>query len=228
MSQLLELIAALEQKYKLNTDVGVTQGARKIRKGITGKRITFFSSYKNQGRVLACEGDLEFRHCLKLEFDHAIESYYLQPFTLKLPGMSYTPDNLHKTASGKYVITEVKPYRESKLSSVKNIINTAHEYCLDQGVGFRLVTENELGSDIEHLNRERINQANPELIPPKILKYIKHKLGGSYRAPVTKCREILMSDGFDANIIESLLYSGFLTFEPDLLFSEWITVWSGP
>lgn len=228
MNQLLELVADVENRFRSSTDVGISQGVRKIRKGVTGKRITFFPSYKNQGRMLACEGDLEFRHCLQLEFDHAIQSYYLQPFTLELPGMSYTPDTLHKTASGEYVISEVKPHDKSELQSVKHIINTAHEYCFNHGVGFRLITERELGTDIQHLNRERINQANPELLPPKILKYIKHKLGRSYRAPVTKCREMLMSDGFDPNIIESLLYSGFLSFEPDLLFSEWITVWSGP
>ncbi len=155
-----EIIDVCDMKEKLNeifnkeNTKGVLQGDRKIRKGLTGKRVIFFPSSKNNA-LMPCESRLEAENCLAMEFDQSVQNYRSQPFTIRLSGKeTYTPDSVQKCRQGNFSFREVKfsGSLESqklieRLAKIKLILSSAN-------YRFEVLTEQDLHNYPENENRK--------------------------------------------------------------------------
>lgn len=180
---------------------------------------------KNGGVLLPCEGELEYKHCLLMEFDKSIESYYLQPFSLHTNVGKYTPDVLIKYVDQSFSLAEVKPSETLEKPSIKEKLEGVTARVISEGYSFKIVTEEDCGSEIDHLNRELIHRAQPELLSERVLGVIRGELGIGYKGTVSDLRRLLSPTFNPDNIVESLLFSDFLSFKRCRLLFENTVVW---
>lgn len=219
MSEVSELIRQLEKTWAAN--LGVAQGVRAFRKGAHGKRIIFFNSRKNGRVLMPCEGELEYKYCLKLEFDNEVDAYFLQPFTLKISATrSYTPDVLIRFVSNDYSIIEVKPLGSLERESIVETLRLAEGYIYGQGYSYSVITELDLQPDIEHVNRKTIYRAAPVKIPSSTAYHARSILGADFEGNVSTARKRLMEKGFDNNIVESLILSGHVIYNSSFEYDD--------
>ena len=219
MSVISQLISQLETSWAAN--LGVAQGVRAFRKGAHGKRIIFFNSSKNGRGLMPCEGELEYKYCLKLEFDNEVDAYFLQPFTLKISATkSYTPDVLVRFVSNDYNIVEIKPLGSLERESVVEVLRLAEGYIHGQGYSYFVITELDLQPEIEHVNRKTIYRAAPVQIPSSTAHHARSILGVDFEGKVSTARKRLIEKGFDNNIVESLILSGHVTFNSSFEYDD--------
>ena len=161
-----------------------------------------------------------------MEFDKSIESYYLQPFSLNTNVGKYTPDALIKYIDQRFSLAEVKPSEILEKPSVKEKLEGVKASVISEGYSFKIVTEEDFGSEIDHLNRELILRAQPELFNDEVLGVIRGELGIGYKGMISDLRSLLSPTFNPDNIVESLLFNDFLSFKRSRLLFENTIVWS--
>lgn len=123
---------------------GVLQGARKLRKGLPGKRVVFFHSVKNNA-LMPTESRLESANCLHLEFSQITQKYRTQPFKMSLhAGATYTPDFVYLDKKGIPTIQEVKFSGALCDPKVLSLHRKVRDICHRNNVNFHVVTEKPL------------------------------------------------------------------------------------
>jgi len=124
-------------------DSGAIHGVRKLRHGLTGKRVTFFRSAINECS-LPTESDLERQHCLHLERVFTVDRYRTQPFTVVHGEIHYTPDILVEWSSGKRSVLEVKPHGQFSDPKIKQKLNIFGPLIQNSGFDFQTVSEKDV------------------------------------------------------------------------------------
>lgn len=152
----IEALKNREQKHP-----GVWQGHREFSKGRYGKRIIFHHSLKSGGVLLPCEGDIEYRNCLKMEFDASISKYWLQPLKIDIGSHKYTPDVYIEYRSGIKAFREVKPSGQLENPDVDHLLRCATTFFLTNGYSFEVITEEHLWSGFELSNLSYIYAVSP-------------------------------------------------------------------
>lgn len=213
-----EIEATIHRKQK---HPSVRQGHREFTKGQTGKRIIFFHSIKSGGVLVPCEGDLEYRNALKMEYESSIESYWLQPCKIELGSSGYTPDVYIEYRSGVQAFREVKPSGKLKDPEIYEKLLLANAFFLNRGYSFEVVTENNLWDGNQLANLAHIYGCLSP-IPSPSAKLAALEIFSDLHEPVyvVDYRQLIEDNNIVPNVVEYLIYSGYLTIEHDSLFSE--------
>ncbi len=139
-----DLYDALQNILSNKPAKGVLQGQRKLRKGLHGKRVVFFSSTKNNS-LMPCESRLEADNCLDLELNGNVIKYRTQPITFSLGhGKSYTPDSVHIDRMGSIIVREAKIKKVLEKPRLIERLTRIRRILLAQNIHFQIVTEKEL------------------------------------------------------------------------------------
>jgi hypothetical protein len=199
----------------------VRQGYREFTKGKHGKRIIFLHSLKNGGVLLPCEGDLEYRNCLSMEFDKTIESYWLQPFQISLSNRKYTPDVYLEYQNGIKAFREVKPVGKLEAPEVEDLLRDATNFFGANGYSYEVMTEKSLPDGINLANMTFVYNCLPSSPSTSALLLAK-KLFSDLKKPalVADFRQLLGEKNLDSGLIEFLIFSGHISIDNDSLFSE--------
>lgn len=161
---------------------------------------------------------MEKANCLHLEVDNTVERYLGQPFKMKLDDFSYTPDCVIKYKYGLYEIREVKPHGKAQLKELLEKHEIIRQYCGNNGVIFKVVTENELSDEPVFYNRnflyrsalmpfssDEITLAYQAISKPTAVKYTLSSL-----------RATLSSQSFNQLLADRLMFEGYLSFNTKL------------
>lgn len=190
---------------------------RKLNKNrVTGKR----PSVKN-GRMVQWESFLERDYYILLEYDPDVIKYQEQPFTINYihdrKTRRYTPD-VFVTRTNKNQVVEVKPESELTDPEVQIKLEAGHQYCLENGYEFRIVTEKDIrsGAILENIkflyrfSRIQIPVEHQIKIACLLEDFTKGKSIGELS------RELSREIGIDCMpYIYSLIYKNKLTFNLD-------------
>ena len=138
------IYSSLQEALNKKAEKGVLQGQRKLRKGLHGKRVVFFSSKKN-GALMPCESRLEADNCLDLELDTKVVKYRTQPISFDLgQGKSYTPDSVHVDDFGSVIVREAKVKKVLEKPGLVERLTRIRKILFAQNIRFHVVTEKEL------------------------------------------------------------------------------------
>lgn len=208
-------------KHRDQKHPSVRQGHRKFRKGHHGKRIIFHHSLKSGGVLLPCEGDIEYRNSLKMEYDNSIANYWLQPFQIDIGTHKYTPDVYIEYRSGIAAFREVKPCGKLENPKVDHLLTSAKAFFLANGYSFEVITEKNLWSGFELANRSYIYGC---ISPVPSSKAISAALELFCNLPkpalVEDFRYLIKANNINPNVVEYLIFSGAIAIEHNDLFSE--------
>ncbi len=205
---------------------GVLQGNRKLWKGVTGKRIVFFPSIKNNAQM-PCESRLEAANCIDLEFNNEVRSYRTQPFTIKLNKKdTYTPDTLHIDHLGSLTVREVKFSGALQCNELRIRLAKINSIFLKHGISFVVLTEKQLQTSPHVENRKflyrcshlhfhdfQLNQAC-ELLPSSPSNYTL----GLFRSD---CKKL----GLEPLIADKLLFTGMALYKQEKKLNSNSLVW---
>ena len=194
---------------------GVLQGQRKLRKGLHGKRVVFFSSTKNNS-LMPCESRLEADNCLDLELDNDVIKYRTQPITFSLGhGKSYTPDSVHTDQFGSIIVREAKINKALEKSGLIERLTRIRRILLAQNIRFYVVTEKEL-------------QQQPRLENQKLLyRYSNHHFSNErlkaqvqyfreqeiYTLTLKEFRELCVDHSLVPQFADILILNGFAKYD---------------
>lgn len=208
-------------KHRDQKHPSVRQGHREFRKGRYGKRIIFFHSLKNGEVLLPCEGDLEYRNCLHMEYDRSIESYWLQPFQVHIGPSKYTPDVFIQYRNGAQAFREVKPSGQLQNPEVYEKLVQANAFFINHGYSFEIVTEDKLWGGNELANLAYIYGCLSP-IPSPCAKLAALEIFADLSKPVhvVDFRQLIEENNIAPNVVEFLIYSGNMIIDHDSLFSE--------
>jgi len=138
------IYSSLQEALNKKAEKGVLQGQRKLRKGLHGKRVVFFSSKKN-GALMPCESRLEADNCMDLELDSNVVKYRTQPISFDLgQGQSYTPDSVHVDNFGSVIVREAKIKKVLGKPGLVERLTRIRKILFAQNISFYVVTEKEL------------------------------------------------------------------------------------
>jgi hypothetical protein len=190
---------------------GVLQGARKLSKGLRGKRVVFFQSVKNNA-LMPCESRLESANCLYLEFNKNAPKYRTQPFKMRLHGgRHYTPDAIFIDKAGVPVIQEVKFSGALNCPNVLSLHRKVRDICNNIGVNFHVITEKTLLQHPHYYNLNYIYRGTHISMSDLQMSYALETIGST---PLTlnKLRQRLKQHNFPHVTAEHLLFNGLLDF----------------
>jgi len=215
----------IERAFKKSkVHLGVLQGVRTFTKGIPGKRIEFFPSAINDA-LIPCESTLETDHCLMMELEE-VERYLPQPFTFKVSGQSYTPDILLIDKYGRYELREVKPEGKLMCSKLRRFLDDVKEYCEEQGVTFRVITEKEIRTEHQFMSYKQIYRASHISFNELQIMEAKRLLNTGSALSFSNLRKRIIEHGLPALLLEKLLLKGYFKFDRTKPFNENSLIWA--
>lgn len=212
----IEALKNRDQKHP-----SVRQGHREFRKGRHGKRIIFHHSLKSGGVLLPCEGDIEYRNSLKMEFDNSIANYWLQPFQIDIGTHKYTPDVYLEYRNGIGAFREVKPHGQLENPKVDQLLRCAKAFFQANGYSFEVITEKNLWGGFELANLSYIYGCISTIpCPTAISTALKLFCKLPQPVLVEDFRHLIQANNINPNVVEYLIFLGEIAIDQNDLFSE--------
>ena len=185
---------------------------QRARNPVTPSRMTVRGQFpsKKMQRMVAWESQLERRACYLFEFTPEIVSFREQPERFHIPFKNkikrYTPDFEVVNKLGEVSYWEIKPLR--KLLELKDYFNFMSAYFLKRGLGFFVLTEEELMNPFREKNLTLLRQYQTVVLTNEMLLVLRDfYLKRDYRPLKIEVLEEL----FGKNIIYSALGNDYLS-----------------
>lgn len=216
----------IKAAFSEKPEKGVLQGVRRFRSGKVGKRIVFFSSYKNKG-MMPCESRLESDNCLNLEFDTTVVSYRVQPFTMLISqSESYTPDTVHVDRFGNYFIREVKFSGKLQNEILMNRLNKIKKIFFNLGIKFGVYTELDLQKNPQIQNYRFLNRVSHLYINDFQINLAKDVLlKNNDELTLAKFRNECEIAGLNPIVADKLIFLGIVKYDSKYLLTPNSRIW---
>lgn len=216
----------LRKIFNTTNKKGVLQGSRYIRKGLSGKRVIFFPSAKNQS-LMPCESRLEKDNCLFMELDKEVVNYRTQPFSIRLNNkQSYTPDSVHIDINENITVREVKFSGSLESCSLIEKLAKIKRLFSSEDINFEILTEKELQKNPDCYNRKLIYRSSHQSYHSFQIKEALELVpenDGNYKLNIFRkdCSKI----GLCPLIAEWLMSKGMIQYDDSKLLSEDSRIW---
>ncbi len=191
---------------------GTIDGVRKIKQGKHGSRSSLFFSLKNEC-FIPIESRLERAFCYEMEADPNVVKYRGQALEIPFRKSYLYPDFLVLTTQGEILVREVKG-----LAFVGNSSNLEKFHFLDRtlgasGVGFDVVTENNMLSGQPKMNQvmtyDRGGRLHlPDYFSSWLLELIRFL--DPVKLTIARIRQELASNAMPAHYLEAAIFHGKL------------------
>lgn len=208
-------------------DSGAIHGVRKLRHGLTGKRVTYFRSAINECS-LPTESDLERQHCLHLERAFTVDRYRTQPFTVVHGGNHYTPDILVLWSNGAQSVLEVKPHGQFSDPQIKQKLDIFGPLIQDSGLDFQRVSEKDIHADSFNELLRHIYDGRTRLRVPAQLKALVDAIfAGRERLTLDTFSMKLVEAGWPMSWAKKLIFFRLVSANLDQGLSPSSLLWKG-
>jgi len=210
MSLKTDIYASKMHRDKNSKKVNATNKKR-VREPVTpskGKVVGYFPSIKN-GESIAWESQLELRACRIFEYSDFIQSYREQPTVVhyKLDGIArrYFPDFELLSLNGELIYVEIKPKHILEIVGEKAKFAQIAKTLENEGVGFAVMTEEELDKDFIQDNLKLIHPYRTVKVNKGVISILRAaKISGVFS--VVELIEI----GFSIGTIYSMIAKKYL------------------
>ncbi len=209
------IYSSLQDALNKKARKGVLQGQRKLRKGLHGKRVVFFSSKKNSA-LMPCESRLEADNCLDLELDINVVKYRTQPISFDLgQGQSYTPDSAHIDNLGSIIVQEAKIKKVLEKPGLVERLTRIRKILLAQKIRFDVVTEKELQKQPQLDNRKSLYRyANHNFTSTRLeaqAEYFREQ--GVFTLTLSEFRKLCVKYSLVPQFADILVLHGFAKYD---------------
>jgi hypothetical protein len=190
---------------------GILQGMRKLRAGRPHTRTILFSSPKNGGYFIACDGSLEPEMALSLELMQSVVRFRGQP--IEVPGpysKNLTPDFAVDFGDG-FAVIDVKPKARLASPRVKERMSYIRKLLAEAHIPHYIFTEDDLCKKPFHQIRHQLKKGLGISVSiyqrNRLYQHLEQKT-----STVGELRQYVIQLGYKPYVIESAAIQGFFQF----------------